>query len=94
MKDIKKIEAEIKNNNTNLNFEDYVRYIEYKTITKIDIIFCGNFYRITGYKWNTYEDCEFKFIYDSHKAEIKSAVIEFAMNISNNNYKRGCEQND
>ena len=91
MKDIKKIEAEIKNNNTKLQIEEYIRYIEYKTVTKIDIQFIGCGYRISGSRWYSSNDCEFKFIYDSHKAEIKSAVIEFAMNISNDNYKIGCE---
>ena len=91
MKDIKKIEAEIKNNNTKLQIEEYIRYIEYKTVTKIDIQLNGCGYRISVSRWYSSNDCEFKFLFESHKFELKDALCELAIKISDDDYKIGCE---
>lgn len=83
MNEIKEIEAKILLNKTTLKeaqlyvtIEEYIRYIECKTVTKIDINFCGTFYRIVGYKWYTTENSDFVFIFDSHKATIRGALEE------------------
>lgn len=84
LKNIKDIEAEIKNNNTRLNIEDYMRFIECETVTKLDIQFIGCGYRISGSRWHTKSDCDFIFIYESHKQELQKALCDLAIGIANN----------
>ena len=89
MKEIIEIIKKIKINSASI--EEAIRYIELTTVTKLDIQFIGNGFRITGYKWNTYNenDCTFVFMYESHKTELRAALNELANKILNKEIKVG-----
>ena len=87
MNEINRIEKLIKQKEIFVLLEDIVRYIEYKTVTKLDIQYVGFGYRISGMRWNTESDCEFAFLYESHKTLLREALLELAVKLANNELK-------
>ena len=87
MNEINRIEKLIKQKEIFVLLEDIVRYIEYKTVTKLDIQYVGFGYRISGMRWNTESDCEFVFLYESHKTLLREALLELSVKLANNELK-------